>query len=271
MFQTLELKQEQAVQQQRQENNMVNGGARPAPDSNARKLKCLNLKTYKYHVLGDYVSAIRLYGTTDLYSTQSVSCYLTLCLAPLIVIQSELEHRKSKACFVQTNGQLTLLQLSKIERRQSRIHMIRKKISRLSQHKDPENVVNNPQAQYNIGKSENSPVHLPTFLQKNCGDPAIKASSLVLFTHLRILISITLELFPQAEGTFTSLHPRLDSARSCTPPWTIQPWDRLQHWTSSYSRLYVQSHIFKEGLDLSLQAQLIPLHHIRHAVRHRHH
>jgi hypothetical protein len=115
MFQTLELKREQAVQQQRQENNIINGGARPAPNSNARKLKCLNLKTYKYHALGDYVSAIQLHGTMDSYSTQSVSCYLTLCLAPLIVIQSELEHRKSKACFVRTSGRLTPLQLSKIE------------------------------------------------------------------------------------------------------------------------------------------------------------
>ena len=39
------------------------------------KIKKLNLHMYKFHVLGDYVSAIRLYGTTDSYSTQIV-CYL---------------------------------------------------------------------------------------------------------------------------------------------------------------------------------------------------
>lgn len=41
--------------------------------------KKLNLNTYKFHALGDYVATIRLFGTTDSYSTQSVSsilCYI---------------------------------------------------------------------------------------------------------------------------------------------------------------------------------------------------
>ena len=36
------------------------------------KKKKLNLNTYKFHSLGDYVSTIRLFGTTDSYSTQVV-------------------------------------------------------------------------------------------------------------------------------------------------------------------------------------------------------
>lgn len=40
----------------------------PAP-----KPKILNLFTYKFHALGDYVRTIRLFGTTDSYSTQIVS------------------------------------------------------------------------------------------------------------------------------------------------------------------------------------------------------
>ena len=35
--------------------------------------KKLNLNTYKFHALGDYVATIRLFGTTDSYSTQIVS------------------------------------------------------------------------------------------------------------------------------------------------------------------------------------------------------
>ena len=35
--------------------------------------KKLNLNTYKFHALGDYVTTIRLFGTTDSYSTQLVS------------------------------------------------------------------------------------------------------------------------------------------------------------------------------------------------------
>ena len=38
-----------------------------------RKAKTFNLQTYKVHALGDYVEQIRLYGTTDSYSTQPVS------------------------------------------------------------------------------------------------------------------------------------------------------------------------------------------------------
>ena len=37
------------------------------------KKKKLNLNTYKFHSLGDYVTTIRLFGTTDSYSTQLVS------------------------------------------------------------------------------------------------------------------------------------------------------------------------------------------------------
>jgi hypothetical protein len=36
------------------------------------KVKILNLFTYKLHALGDYVQTIRLFGTTDSYSTQTV-------------------------------------------------------------------------------------------------------------------------------------------------------------------------------------------------------
>jgi hypothetical protein len=46
------------------------------------KIKILNICTYKLHALGDYVRTIRLFGTTDLYSTQIVS----VLLAFLIVI-----------------------------------------------------------------------------------------------------------------------------------------------------------------------------------------
>ena len=45
-------------------------------ESSARKggtKKKLNLNTYKFHALGDYVATIRLFGTTDSYSTQLVS------------------------------------------------------------------------------------------------------------------------------------------------------------------------------------------------------
>ena len=40
--------------------------------------KKLNLNTYKFHALGDYVTTIRLFGTTNSYSTQLVSSIIYL-------------------------------------------------------------------------------------------------------------------------------------------------------------------------------------------------
>jgi hypothetical protein len=46
---------------------------KPPPHRGARKQKHLSLDTYTYHALGDYVKTIGYLGTTDSYSTQSVS------------------------------------------------------------------------------------------------------------------------------------------------------------------------------------------------------
>ena len=43
-----------------------------------RRLKTLNLNTYKFHSLGDYASTIRMYGTTDSYTTEVVSMELQI-------------------------------------------------------------------------------------------------------------------------------------------------------------------------------------------------
>lgn len=69
-FQTRELERERAARQHRQEKN---GVKKASSTASGRKPKQLNLKTYKYHSLGDYVETIRRFGTTDSYSTQSVS------------------------------------------------------------------------------------------------------------------------------------------------------------------------------------------------------
>jgi len=39
---------------------------------NAQRTKTFNFQTYKFHALGDYVSTIRRYGTTDSYSSEPV-------------------------------------------------------------------------------------------------------------------------------------------------------------------------------------------------------
>lgn len=48
----------------------------PAVVSSSRRKKTFNLNTAKLHFLGDYVSSISAFGTTDSYSTETV-CVLT--------------------------------------------------------------------------------------------------------------------------------------------------------------------------------------------------
>ena len=62
-----------------------------------RKVKTLNLQTYKLHALGDYVEQIRTYGTTDSYSTQPVS-YQGSLLILLILILSDFPGRTWASC-----------------------------------------------------------------------------------------------------------------------------------------------------------------------------
>ena len=71
-FATFELPKETEARKRRQNSGR---GKEKAGASNAsgKKSKILNLFTYKWHALGDYVSAIRLFGPTNGFSTQVVS------------------------------------------------------------------------------------------------------------------------------------------------------------------------------------------------------
>lgn len=64
---TKELKKEAEARARRESKN-TNGQA-----SSMRKPASLNIFTIKFHFLGDYVAVIRRLGTTDSYSTETVS------------------------------------------------------------------------------------------------------------------------------------------------------------------------------------------------------
>ena len=67
---TYELPREKAARERRQAEANKSSGTSSAPAG--RRKKGLNLSTYKWHALGDYVRSIRLFGPTDIYSTQLV-------------------------------------------------------------------------------------------------------------------------------------------------------------------------------------------------------
>lgn len=56
------------------------------PSAGGKKPKTFNLFTYKFHALGDYVSSIRWFGTTDSYSTQTVSGQCLCFVFPQLIL-----------------------------------------------------------------------------------------------------------------------------------------------------------------------------------------
>jgi hypothetical protein len=66
-FDTTELPRE--VEARNRRNARMKGTKAP---NQSRKVKTLNLDTYKFHALGDYVHTIRMFGTTDSFSSQLV-------------------------------------------------------------------------------------------------------------------------------------------------------------------------------------------------------
>jgi hypothetical protein len=83
-FHTFELPNETAARQRRaMDLSSTSASTAGSSRSATRKPKTLNLNTYKFHAMGDYVDTIRTFGTTDSYTTQivrhltNVSCALT--------------------------------------------------------------------------------------------------------------------------------------------------------------------------------------------------
>ena len=73
-FATFELPREKGARRRRQTSNK---GKETAAESSGINPKNLNLFTYKWHALGDYVRTIRLFGGTDGFSTQVVRDFLS--------------------------------------------------------------------------------------------------------------------------------------------------------------------------------------------------
>jgi hypothetical protein len=99
-YQTTELPQEHAARGRRTAAlSAKQGHAIPLGSSHPR-IKKLNLSTYKFHALGDYPNTIQMFGTTDNYTTQTVSAWvLPSFLLCTNSFQGELEHHRVKRRF----------------------------------------------------------------------------------------------------------------------------------------------------------------------------
>jgi hypothetical protein len=104
-------------------------GSEPqAQKKSGTRAKVLNLFTVKLHFLGDYVRHIRLFGTTDSYSTQLVrELTLSIQLDPLMVLlQGELAHRLVKRLYGLTNKKDAIRQIGKKYSRQEAFRVAEK-------------------------------------------------------------------------------------------------------------------------------------------------
>jgi hypothetical protein len=70
-FNTMELPKEKAARERKATRECSSAGNADARSS-GRKGKKFNMNTYKFHAMGDYVRSIRLFGTTDSFTSQIV-------------------------------------------------------------------------------------------------------------------------------------------------------------------------------------------------------
>ena len=156
--------------------------SREPQDNYARRLKTFNLNTYKLHSLGDYTDAIRNYGMTDSYSTQIVSVLAMIAEPSLDVSpKGELSHRDAKSSFQRTNKKEFERQLAMIERRKARLRRIQETSSNaipqmagVNENNVLELIHTSAADHYEVGESQNDPIDLFQFLQRNSEDPAVR-------------------------------------------------------------------------------------------------
>jgi hypothetical protein len=118
-FATFELPKETKARKKRQNSGKGKGKERAAAgNASGKKSKFLNLFTYKWHALGDYVHAIRLFGPTDGFSTQVVSKFFPMYLTCSCFFVNRVNSltKLSSACMDrQTSAMLSTKLLSVIE------------------------------------------------------------------------------------------------------------------------------------------------------------
>ncbi|KAJ3549152.1 hypothetical protein NMY22_g988 [Coprinellus aureogranulatus] len=190
-------------------SSVLHSGAsvsRTSTGQSGRQLRGWNLSTPKFHSLGDVVSYIKRFGTTDSYSTQL----------------SERFHRFPKARYRRTNKKNFSLQMSQIQTRQARIKKLRAQLHPSQEEVDflhPWALPDAGDPQYFIGKSQNQPVNLSHFIALNAADPAATGFMMKLRRHLfpRIVAALIREVEANPGGYPDSALATLRATASSEP------------------------------------------------------
>ena len=180
-FATFELQKETGARKRRQKSGKGKEKA-AAGNNSGHKPKILNLFTYKWHALGDYVRTIRLFGGTDGFSTQVVSntyFYISNFLTTS-GRQGELAHKVVKRLYGSTNKRHAEQQIAKRCRRLERACLaldkkqprIRTKQKSMDNKDDQVELEGDSELRYHISPSKRQPVDILDTIRKNRGDPA---------------------------------------------------------------------------------------------------
>ncbi|KAJ6596003.1 hypothetical protein B0H10DRAFT_1828623 [Mycena sp. CBHHK59/15] len=194
-FKTVELPGETAARAHHgaRKKAAADPSAPPPPLSNA-KGKFLNLLTYKFHVLGDYVKTICFFGTADSYSTQIV-CRLFFLLfhgkCQFLYFQGELAHRFIKRLYGWTNKNNATKQMTKLEHRDTRIRRAkqaatspRNRNGSLAFSENNGSLYAGLDLHHYMSKLRKDPIHLLKFVQVNPHNPTKKGFIPKLKDHL---------------------------------------------------------------------------------------
>ncbi|KXN85079.1 hypothetical protein AN958_11721 [Leucoagaricus sp. SymC.cos] len=139
-----------------------------------------SLATYKLHLLGDYKEAIKMFGTSDSYSTQI----------------GELEHRCVKKFYTRTNKRSTFIwQIAKHERQERLLQGIKANGAAVGTAGDTPSMhlpldsseplgPTPPANHYHISEGHSFPINVTDWLTRNCTDPATKNFLGLLKDHL---------------------------------------------------------------------------------------
>lgn len=155
-----------------------------AASAGGRRSKGYNLMTSKLHALGDYVAQIRLFGTTDSFTSQIVSCSILFRVKSLANdFQGELQHRIVKAWNERSSKNNAVPQIVKMDARE-RVHREMDEALATTPNSDPTihgPMDGNPPDQdldvkYRIAhdSSAASRVYISTMLDDHKNDPAFK-------------------------------------------------------------------------------------------------
>ncbi|KAK7456333.1 hypothetical protein VKT23_010580 [Stygiomarasmius scandens] len=158
-------------------NEGNNKGKRKAADAEPTR-KAFNLSTYKIHALGHYVQFIRLYGTTDNYTTQI----------------GELEHCQVKHFYAHTNRTFKFVhQVTALEKRKRIVESIKLRQQESShgptvpfEHSNPLPVTS-PKLHYKISDDTSVWTKVQTLMDENPRDPAVQ----VHYTFYQLLVAQT--------------------------------------------------------------------------------